>query len=329
MSERRTGRLKYLARSILGGAARYRRPYHDSVLLLSMRRSGSTLAMQMIASQPGFDYSDQPLDLWRYHPHRRRLPPVPATGRYVDPAPEERAALVGYLRDLLEGRLRVYGQWRIHDPDFHWRVDRVVVKTVNALPLTASLVDGLPAARVIHLVRHPIPTALSIERRGWKSLVDVLLASDGFVDRYVPDGAVTELRRIADRGSPLQRYVLEWGLENLAPLREMEGGRLSGVTYEELVDRPLESSRRLAEALDLPDPERMARTLGEPSRTAVGPSRVRVRDSGGAALVERWAERVPPAEAEEAMAPIRELLGITLYRADDPWPEAYTNGRNP
>ena len=53
------------------------------IFIFATRRGGSTLAMAMIASQPGVDFCSEPLTLWRAHPHFGLLP-HPRRGCFVD-----------------------------------------------------------------------------------------------------------------------------------------------------------------------------------------------------------------------------------------------------
>ncbi len=322
MSGGRTGPVRYWARSLLGGVARRVVPFRDSVLLLSMRRSGSTLLMQAVASQPGFDYSDQPLDFWRYHPHAGRVGPIPPRGRILSPDPAQRDAILAYLSEILGGRARAYGQWRLLG-GYHFTVRRTVAKLVNGLPFADWLVPGLPEARPIYLVRHPVPTALSVMRRGWPDQAEALLAPEGPVAPLIDEASRAACRAVAREGTDLQRYVLEWGLENLVAWRQHSEGHLPAVSYEELVGEPEATCTALVELLGLPDPERMLRILDRPSRTTVGESRQAVAKSrGGDQLVARWMDAVGAREAREALAPVRDMLGIDLYTSDDPRPTA-------
>ena len=68
--------LKLIAKQTLGRLCIYKLT-EKPIFIFANRRGGSTLAMEMIYSQPGVDCVGKPRNLWRYHPYFNWLPHPP------------------------------------------------------------------------------------------------------------------------------------------------------------------------------------------------------------------------------------------------------------
>lgn len=293
------------------------RPSERPIFIFSTRRSGSTLLMWVLHSQPGVDYIDEPLNLWRLHPHFRRLP-HPPSGHFISLTDTEEERLYGYLRELLSGKVRFRHRGNLLDPGRTFLVRRFVVKNINATPLIDWFTEKFDAD-IVYLLRHPGAVAESLLRKGWKSTAQVYLENSVYSTNL--NAVQRDLaQRILEEGSPFQQCVLEWCLDNLYPLGVWRERPWLTLSYEELVMRPQEMSRLLCERLRLPDPKRMQKVLRLPSRTSSVDSKKVIRTEGPRALVGRWLKYVDKGEIEG----IRELLnvfGIEVYRADSPYPD--------
>ncbi len=71
------------------------------VFLFSTRRGGSTLVRNMIYSQPGFNYIDQPLDLSerQFNPYRNELPNPPGS-QFISISEEQNTLLFKYFQNF-------------------------------------------------------------------------------------------------------------------------------------------------------------------------------------------------------------------------------------
>ena len=293
------------------------RPVERSIFIFSTRRSGSTLLMRVLHSQPGVDYIDEPLNLWRLHPHFWRLP-HPPLGYFISLTDAEGKMLYSYLQDLLSGKLRFRQRGNLLRPGRTFLVRRFVVKNINATPLIGWFAEKFDAD-IIYLLRHPGAVAESLLRKGWNSTARVYMENSVYSGNL--NAEQKELaQRIMEQGSPFQQCVLEWCLDNLYPLSVWRERTWLTLSYEELVMRPVETSQMLCQRLRLPDPERMWRVLWLPSRTTSVDSKRVIRVEGPGALVGRWLEHIDKGEIEG----MRELLnsfGIEIYRADSPYPD--------
>lgn len=308
--------LKVIGKQSLGRLRVYKLT-NKPIFIFANRRGGSTLMMEMIYSQPRVDYVAQPLDLWQLHPHFDQLP-HPLRSKFITLKGEEEERLAKYFTDLLAGRIRLRNQWRIFDRNFSFLVNRLVIKICNA----HALIDWFNEHFDIHclyLVRHPIATALSIINRGWGNDAGAYLRNEEFCREQLNPDQVVFGWYIFKHGTQLQRYVLEWCLENFVPLQLFQQRPWLTVTYEELVIRPKEISELICRRFDLPNSEQMWKVVLKPSRTTTQDSKRVIQRRGPRALVDRWMQKV----SDKEIAEVQEVLntfGIRVYKADSPFP---------
>jgi len=310
---------KSIGISILGKLHRYRLS-ETPILLFATRRGGSTLLMRMLASQPNTDFCGEPLNFWRFNPHYGRLPHPPRS-RFItlDSADDERF-LQAYFADLLSGRIKAFNHWRFWEPDFSWTVHRLAVKVLGA----NNLIDWFNrhfGAHLLYLVRHPIPVAQSAIKRNWGNDAVAYLANDDYWKRLGDEETRKFARETLDHGSDLERFVLEWCLENAVPLRLSADHHWLTLTYEETVARPDAVSKLLGERFDLPDAETMSEIIKAPSRTTLTGSRQVIQSEGPSALITRWRREIDERDVEAAQR-ILDAFGVTAYRASDPYPSS-------
>ncbi len=313
--------LRRALQHLLGHIPRYRLTERP-LLTFTMRRSGSTLLLRLLYTQPGIDYINEPLNLWLPHPHLRRLP-IPPLGKFISLTPEAEAQLAAYMSDLLEGRVRLRNQWHPLRGDYSVVVHRLVVKILNA----NALIDWFARrfnVDLLFFVRHPLAVAESLIRLGWPRIVDAYLEDAWFRDRYLSGERERLARAVLAHGSPWEVFTLEWCLENIHPLHVWQEIGAALLTYEDLVGKPEETVQWMAERFRLPEPERILRALAMPSRTAAADTKHALAHSGPRALLSRWRERIPPDEIAKSQE-ILDTFGITLYRAEDVYPK---NGRS-
>lgn len=271
--------VRLMGKQVLGRFCVYRLS-EKPIFIFSTRRSGSTLLMRMIHTQPGIDYVDEPLNLWRLHPHFRVLP-HPPSGMFIKLDDSAQQQLHTYLDDLLSGRRRLRHRGNVLDSNRSFLVNRLVVKNINANTLVEWFSKSFDAD-IIYLVRHPIPAALSAIKRNWGNMAKDYLESEKFPRIHLDSGMVDFGWQTLKHGTQLQRYVLEWCLENLYPLQLSKDQPWLTLSYEELVFRPKEISRLICSRFGLPDSERMYKVVFSPSRTTTQKSKHSITKKGPA-----------------------------------------------
>jgi hypothetical protein len=282
-----------------------------SIAIMSSPRSGSTWLMELIRTQPGFKSVEEPLNL--------RTPAV-ASRLGIDEwsqmyGPDAEATLERYFRGFLEGRIR-FMDHRPLAAHHRWFTNRIVFKILHGAEDQTSMLRGL-GLELVHLVRHPLPVALS--RRELPRLSALL--SDANLSRFPDDVAELALSRCRD-GDDLERAVVAWCLQN-TPLLATENITL--VTYEQLVADPETVIAHLAGTLALPEPARMLSRVRVPSHShaSADDRRRRVLESGVGAdatgLVDSWRNDLAAGDARRLMDTVS-AFGIEVYRFDDAMP---------
>jgi len=311
-------RLKAIGKLVFENACVYRLSRHP-IFIFSTRRSGSTLLMYMIHSQPGIDYVDEPLNMWRLHPHFHRLP-HPQGGMFVELSSDEEANLDRYMSGLLSGEIRFRHRGNLFDRNCTFVVRGLVVKNINATPLLPWFRRRF-SGEFIHLIRHPVAVALSIQRRGWPSTAHTYLNNAEFCERNLHPETVDYARNILKQGTTLQTYILEWCLDNLRVLRHARKDGVMTLSYEELVLHPDKVAGRLATRLELPDPGQMAAMINVPSRTSTDDSKRQIAAEGPQALMGNWLRQVDQDELANSQD-ILDKFEIDVYQAGNPLPDS-------
>jgi len=175
------------------------------IFIASTRRSGSTLLMEMIYSQPKIGFVAQPLELWRPHLHRSRLP-IPEGNRYTTLGDEGERKVSAFLQDISKGRVRWRGQYNVLDEDFSPVVSRHVIKELNSKPILDAIGNGMD---VVYLVRHPISCAHSTISRDWGETASVFLEDRAYIEHLLDDEQIQFCQSILANGSKFDRCVLE------------------------------------------------------------------------------------------------------------------------
>lgn len=291
------------------------------IAIVSSPRTGSTWLMEALTSQPGYklvNEPDHPIML-QYHGCLSFTPRW--NWLWLDGREKEEYAHF-LLTDEQSG---LFGPVRPRDWWSRRRTTRRVLKFVrmNALIEWVESIGLQP----VYLIRHPIPVALSCIKRRHVIRLGDFLAEPHFA-RLLTAAQIREVQALDERGDCLAQFVAQWCLENLVPLRSRRvGSHIPLSAYEwRLLDQEGEA-RRLADALDVPDADRMAKYARRPSRvTDTTPSDTKLDISSGHAhrLISRWHRDVSPKDERRLMG-IVECFEIDAYRMGDDLPTIQPN----
>lgn len=285
-----------------------------NIVLFATARGGSTWVMEILASQPGMKFYDEPFNIRRDNVMQTGLFPnweslMPDTG--------DADAAVAYLNGLVSG---AYGF--MNPPPFrpHHRLftNRVVFK-IHAMEHLIGRFERECRAQIVHLLRHPIPTTLS--RTALPRLE--LFLSSRFHDEFLGAGPhLTEIKRLGRDGTHLQKGVVAWCYQNVMPLRQPGADWLT-VTYEELVLNPARSCDLFIDRLQFTERQAMLEAFGKAAvnigmssadtLAAMAKADERARANG---LVNRWYAKTSAADRASVTA-IMELFGLDVYRGDE------------
>lgn len=284
-----------------------------NILLFATARGGSTWVMEILASQPGMKYYDEPFNIRRDNVARTGLFPawdalMPDTG--------DTERIVGYLEALRTGGYR-----HMNPPPFRrnhrFLTNRIVFKIHELKHLIGAIARRCDAT-VVYLLRHPIPTTLS---RTALPQLDLFLQSPYYANLIGDPAVVKEIRSVGAGGTAFQQGIVSWCYENVVPLRFPDFDGLF-VTYEELVLNPVRSCDLLMRHLRLTDRDAMLRAFAQPANNlAMSSARTQsiMEDADQrrrqARLVTKWKESISPRDEADAAA-ILEMFEIDAYRAD-------------
>lgn len=291
----------------------HRQGSQPNIFLFATPRGGSTWMMEIISSQPGMKYYDEPFNLRRDNVARTGLFPD-----YNSLMPEQTSAaeITDYLNALRDGRYP-----HMNPPPFRsghrFFTDRIVFKIHELEHLIGDIAHGC-RGQIVYLLRHPIPTTLS--RKVFPRL-DLFMASP-YYDRLIEDAArLKEIKRIGRTGSHLQRGTVSWCYENVVPLRRPDFDGLF-VAYEEMTLNPVRSCDLLLAFLHFRDREAMLGAFGRASSNiAMSPKETQsmMKDSDAQRrrhyLVTKWQAQVSPADAADVTA-IMTLFGLDAYSGE-------------
>ena len=288
-----------------------------NVFVFSTARSGSTWLMEIIASERGIKFISEPLYLAQF----REGGPLPSSWEFLLPHAQREPALENYFRQLLENRLGVGSPAPFSR--FHRFVSRrIVVKDLRCHDLMNWFEERFQF-QIVYLIRHPLPTALS--RKSYARL-PLFLSNDIYCERFL----TPELRAygwsILDRGTELEKKVLDWCLQNLPPLKFLDRSRWLCLHYEDVVLEPAATIDRLADFLGLVDKEKMRRQANVASRSTSSSEPETQRflaqapsDHDRLYLINRWRSKVSREEEGRAFEILRRFE-IDLYEPDEDLP---------
>jgi hypothetical protein len=272
--------------------------------------------MELIATQPGIRFVDEPLS-----PAQFTFPgaPLPATWDILLPHPDRQRLLEPYFDDLVAGRCSIGAPSlfsKFYRP-YTWRIVFKILRGHDLMNWFQQRYHG----RIVYLMRHPIPTNLS---RTVYPRLPLFLHNDEYCQSYLtPDQRQLGLQ-ILEKGSELEKKVLDWALQNLPPLRFLDRGQWFCLHYEDLVLNPQRELQRLASHLKLPRPERMLRRVTTGSQTIrISERRTQQHFAAGtydpSFLVRRWRDRVT-SEEERRVFELLNAYGLDEYAVGEDLP---------
>jgi hypothetical protein len=317
--------LRAVAKESIWLTVRYRPGPKPPIALFCTRRGGSTWLMEIIGANRGVLPLNQPLEILTPNltPHQYKRLPKFDMGQIVHPDPSQERELRAYTDDLMAGRIRVNAPHAFWRRGFQFRTDRLLLKIVDA----KAMIDWFDATYhpdIAYLVRHPVPQSMSCIRNGWATTTKAYLRNEWFVDEVLADPKLLSYAHsVDDSGTDLERFVLNWVVENLYPLRVLaERPHWLALSYEECVTDQDTTLRRVGERLDVGDTDRMrqaALRLSGSSSLSDGGSVAAIRTGDRDEQVSGWLARTT-AEDMTRVARVLDTFGITLYAADDSAP---------
>ena len=292
---------------------------HGNVCVLSSPRSGSTWLMELILTQKWFKPCNEPLNLRKPAISRRF-----GSSNWADLYSESQQHKVGhYLQSFLTNRYSAaFKNLRIGQKHYRPITRRIVFKILHACEHNVSWLARVLNAKVVLLIRHPIPVALSREQL---PRLHVFLNSD--FTELLTSSQRSIARHVLDRNDRFELAILDWCLQNVLPLQQARNSLLV-LTYEQLVLDPQPALERLVTYLDLDSLDRMLESITRPSgsvsKSSAETASFLESQSGKKDrmwLIDKWRKRVSVDQERELMQIVADF-GIDVYRAGDSVPDS-------
>jgi len=302
-------KLAYYLKSILASFSLHKNTT-DNICILSNRRSGSTLLTELIATNPNIRFVDQPMEVWAFNPYRNYLPNV-SYGQYISLSQSDLNKLKKYMEDIVfRNKLKGYTQWNIFTKSYHFKTNRTVVKLLNCLPLINWFHNNLEC-KSLYFYRHPVPVSLSIIKRGWGNVSNAYLSNDIYRETYLNEEIYNFSMDILKNGTLISKFVLEWCLTNLVPIKYNKMPKYV-LSYEELILHPVKAIEYLTDNFELNNKNDMLEKLNSPSKTALPETVKEIREKGNKYIATRWMERIDPNDYDDVLD-ILKIFELDIY----------------
>ncbi len=284
-----------------------------NVFLFSTPRSGSTWLMEVIASQPGFKFYDEPLNIRREN--------VQKTGMFKDwdallPGTRNEEYIIDYLKGLESNRFRCMNSLPFRR-NHRFLTNRIIFK-IHELEDIINIVKERMGVQIVYLVRHPVATTVS---RQVLPRLESFVKSEAFAGKYLSSAQMGEIRKIYSKGTDFEKGILSWCYQNLVSLNFSSHDGWLVVSYEELLLNPYKSCELLYERLDLDDKAALYKSIGLPSTNialstaeTINIMKTSDEEERKRKLVIKWKQKVSEKDERSAFE-ILAIFGIDAYSA--------------
>ncbi len=296
---------------------RYEQGDEKNICLFSTRRGGSTHLMELIATNRGVRFCDQPFSLNSSLSGQVRHLPIFDRSQVISLNEDDEAMIRTYLEKIFSGVLNVQTPWRFWRRDFDFLANRLVLKIVDAKGIIDWVDRNFPVY-IVYSTRHPIPTVLSIMRNQWGLTARAYLHDHDFVRNYLDPDQADYAECMLLNGTLFQKHILNWCLENMIALRLIaQRPHWLYISYEALILNPDETIEKLSKYLHLADILRMREKISRPSKStrdlSTTDARAAIKDGDGCNIISRWRRELSRQE-ERVAFDILDRLDITVYQ---------------
>ena len=171
--------------------------------------------------------------------------------------------------------------------------------------------------QIVYLLRHPIPTSLSRKRY---SILPLYLKNDTYCKRYLNDSILKYCAALIESRSEFQKKILDWCLQNLAPLKYLDKSNWLILYYEDMVMNPGVTLDTLIQRLQLTGKNQRLKQYNRASvsttQSDLDTQKFLAKDeplNDRTYLISKWRSKIT--EEEEAQAfDILNKFGINIYQ---------------
>ena len=216
----------------------------DIVLLVGVRRSGTTWLMELLGAAEEFRLQFEPFSV-KFGDIAKKLSMEKkylSKGSVVDSVEQEltRSILFGSSDNEWVNKISRHN---------NKNAKRLLVKEIRLNARLAWLQNNFPKIKVVYIVRDPYSVAYSSTERGWSAEVqDIYLSQPNLVKEQLSSVQLTVLQQ-AD--TLFQQNIATWCLENHLIIKNIDrDANITSLYYENLVRTPKKEANRLAAFLD-------------------------------------------------------------------------------
>lgn len=284
----------------------------QNILLFCTRRCGSTWLLEVLGSQTDAKVMGRPFhtsfDIPKY---RKILSDIKVEINSNDPNRKitsisgiEEKEMKNFTKLILSGDVVINPPWRFWSKRFNKYTKYVVLQMTNEKALINWFDENFDV-KIIYMLRHPIPNALSIMKRGWKTKSKKFIEDENFKDKYLNDRKIKKARKIIESGKDMEKHVLDWCLENTVPVSsDYDEKDWVVITYEQMVLEQDKTVNFLSDKLEIGDKTAMKKVYRKPSKTSSKKVESKIYDKEY--LLKRWKKEVNESTINE----IRKILNI-------------------
>lgn len=282
------------------------------ILLFSTPRSGSTWLLELIISHSKGKSIGEPFNLRR-----------PLVQKYLKASNweylnkiENINEISRYLQNISNGNLS-FNNPPIFSNLHNFIVDHSVFKILHGCENMMDELGKLLDAKIIFLLRHPIPVSLSRkELPRLKSFIE----NDNF--------AITETQKkfsksIFLNGSNIEKSVLDWCFQNTLALRNKNSNWMT-ITYEQMVLNPKPIIEELEKRRIINNSNEIGKSLTKLSLTTSQSEDERKylledKNKNAIKIITKWVDKVDEKQISQVQR-VLDVFEIDVYKANSPFP---------
>ncbi len=276
----------------------------ENIVIFSIPRSGSTWLMELIKTQDGFKICNEPLNI-----REPIIAEALGIGNWNELYSEEFSRnILQYFVEIVNGKHKYLNGNPLRE--FYRPIStRIVFKVINGGELIINEISKAANARVIYLLRHPIPVSLS---RRLLPRIEVLSSEN--IIQHLDSEERNLARKLRSVDSHIILATLSWCIQTKLALNNANDD-WTILTYEQLVLNPDPIVDYLAKKYNLSSKERIVLRLRKPSAVTVQSdpgTKEDILNSEGIELINKWRTQISP-DTESQIYEILEVFGLNIY----------------
>jgi len=274
--------------------------HRDTIFLSSLPRAGSTIVSEVITAGGNYRLMFEP-----FHPQKLKIAEPFGWLKYLN-AEDDDPTYLEAAKKILSGKVR----HPFIDADNHQLVfDKRLIKEVRSSYFLGWLHHHFPEMPIILLIRNPITNSISIMNQGWGRSDSPVTLEPGIKNKYFPD--MDRHHEAVD--SYWKRSIHFWCIRNIVSLKQLQPDKSLVVCYENMLVKPNEEIKRIADFLGIETNDKFFKALKKPSMTSSNFTDVMT----GKKFEKSWKSKISPEQEQQA----RDILKI--YSIEDFYPDLH------